>query len=186
MDVIPDNRVDTIEKTSQQRETSKWTRISSAIKEYTGQSTLHGIGYVFHGGSKPRRFTWLVFLLICIMFCIYSTWTLSSRFLTYPVATKNKIVNADRMLFPAVTICNFNRLLQSKTNSLWRDIYKNKYNADFARIFAIFGHTMEEDGMLVKCMWKGMKCNSSNFYSTVEELGLCHTFNPGRLNTSFD
>ena len=184
---MPDNCVRTIEKTSHQRATTKWTRISSAIKEYTNESTLHGIGYVFHGGSKIRRFIWLVFLLTCMIFCIFQTWILTSRYLDYPISTKTKIVNADQILFPAVTICNFNPLRQSEIHILAKFVNKRHWDTlNFADIFQRYGHTMNEEGMLVRCTWKGKTCNSSDFYTTITELGLCHTFNSGRWGTSFD
>ena len=185
---MPDNCIHTIEKTSQQRATTKWTRrISSAIKEYTSESTLHGIGYLFHGGSKIRRFIWLVFLLTCMIFCILQTWILIWRYLDYQVSTKTKIVNADQILFPAVTICNFNALRQSEIHILAQFVNKRDWDTlNFVDIIQRYGHTMNEEGMLVRCTWKGKTCNSSDFYTTITELGLCHTFNSGRWGTSFD
>ena len=184
---MPNNCVRTTAQTSQQRATTKWTRISSAIKEYTNESTLHGIGYVFHGGSKIRRFIWLVFLLTCMIFCIFQTWILTSRYLDYPISTKTKIVNADQILFPAVTICNFNPLRQSEIHILAQFVNKRHLDTlNFADIFQRYGHTMDKEGMLVRCTWKGKKCNSSNFYTTIMELGLCHTYNSGKWGTSFD
>ena len=184
---MPDNCIHTIEKTSQQRATTKWTRrISSAIKEYTSESTLHGIGYLFHGGSKIRRFIWLVFLLTCMIFCILQTWILIWRYLDYQVSTKTKIVNADQILFPAVTICNFNALRQSEIHILAQFVNKRDWDTlNFADIIERYGHTMDEEGMLVRCTWKGKTCNSSDFYTTITELGLCHTYNSGKWGTSF-
>ena len=144
MNTTNDNRVATIQNSSKQRETGKLVRILATIKEYTCQSTLHGIQNVFHGDSKLKRLIWLV------------------------------------ILFPAVTICNFNAVLKSHLRNLQTNFNGSWSHANYADILRRYGHTINEEGMLLQCTWKGKSCNSTDFFSTVQDIGLCHTFNSGK------
>ena len=180
MNTTNDNRVATIQNSSKQRETGKLVRILATIKEYTCQSTLHGIQNVFHGDSKLKRLIWLVILFTSMAFFTYNLWHLYARFRTIPIATKNNIVSVNRMLFPAVTICNFNPVLKSHLRNLQTNFNGSWSHANYADILRRYGHTINEEGMLLQCTWKGKSCNSTDFFSTVQDIGLCHTFNSGK------
>ena len=166
----------------------KKSNILSIIQEYTSRTTFHGVHYVFHVGSKLRRTIWLLFLLTSFTYFLFSSWKLYSRYRSYPISTKNKIVYPDEMLFPAITICNFNRFRKSQIGLLQQEVKEKNLSGrivddrDFSDFFLKFGHKMDEEGMLLDCKWRGKNCSSKDFISTIEHLGLCHTFNSGKRN----
>merc|ERR1719378_1391355 len=49
-------------------------------------------------------------------------------------------------------------------------------------IYNVFGHTMDDfdnGGMLLNCTYRDEKCDRSFFQPVLNQLGQCHTFNPG-------
>lgn len=115
--------------------------------------------------------------------------------------SKNRLVSQEVMLFPAITICNYNPFRNtdefkklklsylkretSETKQQGRksfntsDTYASEPQMDIEQLYHKFGHQMNAAGMLGKCIWKGRTCNEANFSSTTQSMGLCHTFNSG-------
>ncbi|CAB1353204.1 unnamed protein product [Coregonus sp. 'balchen'] len=85
--------------------------LAEAGKLFLKHTTFHGLRHVFLSGSYPRKLAWLLTFLAAL--ALLFTWS-SNRvryLLSSPVHTKAHMVNAKRLVFPAVTICNQNLLI---------------------------------------------------------------------------
>ena len=202
-----------VRKTSESDKEEKAKRNESSVRkiisDYGERTTLHGLHYLIHGRSFVRRFMWLCFIIFSFSYFMFTAIKLLTNFFEYQTMTKNEIIIPQRMLFPAITICNYNpirksareKFLQkylnkniSATNSEARprraegnnshddpDEIIDDYirNIDIETLYQSLGHTMAKDGMLASCKWKGMPCSEKDFRTTVQGMGLCHTFNSG-------
>ena len=183
------------------QEPSKTAAIKQKWNNYVESATLHGIQHVFTSAAMLRRIIWAVFLLAGIGYFSFQCTVLVKKYFSYPVSTKVTLEHESSPEFPAVTICNFNMLRQSKVDTQnLSDIVKyalgdkfagglnvdsskidwSRYkNLSMSNLYAVGGHRMED--MLTACSWKGEKCSHRNFTSVLTSMGLCHTFNSGKL-----
>ena len=57
------------------------------------------------------------------------------------------------------------------------DYFKGAYMED---VYSVGGHQIKE--MMIRCLWSGEKCDDRNFTQDLTSMGLCHTFNSGKLS----
>lgn len=177
------------------------------LYDFISHSTLHGFHYIFESRPTIQRILWLILLACMFGLFTWQTSTLVSKYFEYRVTSRVQIINDRQSIFPAVTICNFNRYRKSIINNtelgeivlLKNPLYKEKSKtvnwAAYPEVnkmnmedeIRLSGHQLEynlttETGMLYRCRWKGQPCNYSNFTSTLTEMGLCYTFNSGKTN----
>ena len=86
---------------------------------FLGNTTLHGARYLFVK-SLLRRFLWILALLASLSFCIHQAYQSGKEFHERPFSTKmtTKSTPEDGLIFPAVTLCNFNPLNMKKMRNL--------------------------------------------------------------------
>ncbi|GIY11217.1 FMRFamide-activated amiloride-sensitive sodium channel [Caerostris extrusa] len=60
--------------------------------------------------AKPQRIFWLSVLLMCLCGCGYETNRFLGIFIQYPVLIDVETENSGTLNFPAVTVCNLNRV----------------------------------------------------------------------------
>ncbi|XP_043910880.1 acid-sensing ion channel 2-like [Protopterus annectens] len=92
------------------------------IQDFARSSTLHGIRYIFvYGPMNMRRFMWTLTFLGSLGLLVVESAERVAFYFSYPHVTKVDEVVANSLLFPAVTICNFNKFRFSKvgTNDLY-------------------------------------------------------------------
>ncbi|XP_034769989.2 acid-sensing ion channel 1 isoform X3 [Acipenser ruthenus] len=85
-----------------------------AVRLFLKHTTFHGLRHIFLTGSYPRRLVWLLAFLTAL--ALLFTWS-SNRvryLLSSPVHSKIHMVYGKRLVFPAVTICNQNRVLPAR------------------------------------------------------------------------
>ncbi|XP_041097639.1 acid-sensing ion channel 1B isoform X1 [Polyodon spathula] len=85
-----------------------------AVHLFLKHTTFHGLRHIFLSGSYPRRLVWLLAFLTAL--ALLFTWS-SNRvhyLLSSPVHSKTHMVYGKRLVFPAVTICNQNRVLPAR------------------------------------------------------------------------
>ena len=181
--------------------------VRSIISDYGERTTIHGFLYLIRGGSFVRQLIWFCFISCSFAYFTLNGIRLFTNFFKYPTLTKYEIVTQKKMLFPAITVCNYNPIRKSKQESILNYLYNNlKLNVSLSnfrqsvangsdnyaalnhtnnveRIYQSFGHSMDEDGMFVSCKWKGKSCSGKYFRSSAQSMGLCHTFNSGMTNT---
>ena len=127
------------------------------------------------------------------------------KYFSYPFNTKVTLEHESSPEFPAVTICNFNMLRRSTIVDAndFEDVVKyahrdridnliglevNASKIDWSRfenlrmfdVYAEGGHQMKQ--MLINCSWIGKTCTYRDFRPVLTSMGLCHTFNSGKLS----
>ena len=102
------------------------------LKCFLGDTTMHGARFLF-AKSLLRRFLWSLALLVCLSTCNYLAYQTIKEFFRRPFNTKiiTKSAFKNELVFPAVTLCNFNsvnmikiRHLLSQSNSSEEEITK--------------------------------------------------------------
>eukprot|EP00117_Sycon_ciliatum_P016940 scpid45734/ scgid16157/ Acid-sensing ion channel 1; Amiloride-sensitive cation channel 2, neuronal; Brain sodium channel 2 len=84
----------------------------SGLREFFGETTMHGVQYTFRGGLL-LRFVWLLGVLGCLCGFFYFFITAAINYAGFPSNTKVDIITADSLPTPAITICNSNVALAS-------------------------------------------------------------------------
>ncbi|XP_077176927.1 acid-sensing ion channel 4 isoform X1 [Paroedura picta] len=93
-----------------------------SLEEFAKTSTLHGIGHIFqHGHYTVRHLLWTVAFLGSLGFLIHVYTERVDFYFQYPHATALEEESLRNMTFPAVTICNLNRLRFSQLSG--HDLY---------------------------------------------------------------
>ena len=192
---MADNKVSAISATGDENNgNNNGSSIRSIIFDYAERTTFHGIRYFIVGGSVARRVIWFAFVLSSFLYSTYNCIRLIDNYLDHPTMTKQKIITPQNMVFPAVTICNYNPARKGKHRPTEVDMNRKPIRAqpevrkksvidnlslELDKLYQTYGHNMDEDGMFVECKWKGKPCGAKDFRPSVQSIGLCHTFNSG-------
>ena len=88
------------------------------VIKYFSQTTVHGFKYVVEGRNAFERVAWILFILMSV---VYSVWTVCvawQHWDTHPVETTiDQIgVPVQELPFPAITICDTNSLKMPRRN----------------------------------------------------------------------
>lgn len=73
-------------------------------------SSVPAVSQLGHSNSKHRQIFWVIVLIICVLGCIYEMYLWLNVYFSYPVVINMEIENPLKMEFPAVTVCNLNRV----------------------------------------------------------------------------
>ncbi|CAB3987694.1 amiloride-sensitive sodium channel subunit alpha-like [Paramuricea clavata] len=92
----------------------KQMSVRKIISDYRERTTFHGFRYFILGGSFIRQLIWLGLILCSFAYFTFNGIRLFINFLNLPTMTKNEIITKQMMLFPAITVCNYNPIKQSK------------------------------------------------------------------------
>ena len=79
---------------------------------FAESTTLHGV-YHFMNAKKPIwvRVIWTAIFVACLGVCFYEMHSQISTYVEYNAVSKISTEYVSTLEFPAVTICNFNRLV---------------------------------------------------------------------------
>lgn len=164
-------------------------RIDEACSYYLQHSTFHGLHYMFDSKSLLRRAMWFIILCVASGVFFYEMKKSVTQFFLYPFSTLSTLEYSDDLLFPAVTICDFNNIQSIAIKD------EASYYAANGKILDPLNMSIEElldkaskrfQRNIVDCRWKrgelSTPCSGSNFSIFVFPTGeVCHTFNSGRL-----
>lgn len=162
-------------------ETDEATRV---IKDFSGYTTLHGFHFVLDSASRIRRIIWitLISLGICALFFQFrDNWR---KLRSYESVIGKDIEHDEKLLYPAITICNQNMMRKSKIlgtdaqtfldqqdhvklHILGNKLLEEKTSPDFdpGEIVMKHGHNLSE--MMKDCEWKNQPCTPANFSSFI-------------------
>ncbi|KAJ8022804.1 Degenerin deg-1 [Holothuria leucospilota] len=85
---------------------------SSILNDFAKNTTAHGIPRIILNPGIIVKVVWSLLVSVAfIIFCIQISSLLSNY---YSFRTNVELVNSKYVEFPAVTICNFNRMKRSK------------------------------------------------------------------------
>ena len=121
---VGDNALKNEEENDSEKEEKLVSR-REAIKDFVDRSTLHGLQYVCNSRSKVHSFVWIMLMLVATGYVVNILTISISKYAEYPVKTKTTMMLTDNSVFPAVTICNFNRHRQSPLkNTSYENIFE--------------------------------------------------------------
>ena len=92
--------------------------LQHTIKEFAGNTTMHGAPRVILAETPIKRTFWLSVFIVCWTMFVYQTILVCRNYLTYPKRTDIEIINKEPP-FPAVTFCN-NRGVSFYNHEAWR------------------------------------------------------------------
>ena len=89
------------------------------LESFLSNTTLHGAQYLF-ARSTVRRLLWSLALLASLAFCNYQAYQTVREYLQRPFNTKisSKSAHEGFLIFPAVSLCNFNPSNMNKIKNL--------------------------------------------------------------------
>ncbi|GFT88060.1 FMRFamide-activated amiloride-sensitive sodium channel [Nephila pilipes] len=99
----------------------KDTNPNNFLSNFIGNSSVYAVSQVGQEKTKPRKIFWLLALLTCLCGCVYEMKSFLSVFLEYPVLIDLEVRNEGNLKFPAVTVCNLNRIKQRNEDCVYED-----------------------------------------------------------------
>ncbi|XP_015905479.2 degenerin-like protein asic-2 [Parasteatoda tepidariorum] len=84
--------------------------LSSLVMASYNKSSIPAISHIRNSDTKFRKYFWSLALLVTSCVCIYEVHKFFCIYLEYPVITDLKIDSNLKLIFPAVTFCNLNRM----------------------------------------------------------------------------
>ena len=77
-------------------------------QDFLHSLTLHGFRFIFEDGPKIRRLFWLVILILAVFMLLLQGKKSIQKYFDRPITTTVQVEFLDEIIFPAVSICNFN------------------------------------------------------------------------------
>uniref|UniRef100_A0A8C6JB83 Uncharacterized protein n=1 Tax=Melopsittacus undulatus TaxID=13146 RepID=A0A8C6JB83_MELUD len=181
---------------------------AATFTSFARSCTLHGLGRIFvPGAPAPRRLLWAGAFLASLGTFLLQAGQRVRHYAAYPRITALDEAQSRVLIFPAITLCNYNRIRRSQltlNDLFWLggDLLAVG-TEDFPRYLHALGRTPNLDGffpsksydlgafyqraghpiheMLLRCRFRGRDCGPENFttVSIFTRLGKCYTFNSG-------
>ena len=90
------------------------SNIRKIVQDFSGRTTAHGVSYLIDSKSVIVRIFWILVVSTALGTTCYFGSSVVLHFIAWPYTTKVDLISQPRIEFPAVTICNLNRLRRSK------------------------------------------------------------------------
>ena len=158
---------------------SKKSNFFAKWKEFTSETTVHGLRYVFEDGLPIcRRATWLILLCIAGSAYIFYGHKSLRNYMSKPTKTViSQETSSDGLKFPAVTICNLNMFMKSKIDMTDDDENFEKLELNISgcnEIRAVRGNLTCGQAMLCAYGWFGPAlvkgCNETTQRNIIDAL----------------
>ena len=163
----------------------------SIIKEFSLNTSTHGIPGIARSRSKGNCAFWVIALLAFVGIMVYFIVQAFMAYLEYPTQTSIDIITEWPQVFPAVTLCDYSpwvldRFLGpflnfSNATSLTRDIaglIPQFINEHFEKSRNFDDFSFPLDSILMSCVYNGILCTAMNFTMFPSfTFGKCYTFN---------
>ncbi|XP_071795166.1 uncharacterized protein [Asterias amurensis] len=89
--------------------------IKDAVQTFADTTTAHGIPFIINGTYTLARIAWALLWLVAIGVAFVQAYSLLYEyFVIWPTTTNIELVTNTNSKFPAVTLCNMNRIRRSK------------------------------------------------------------------------
>ncbi|XP_060104167.1 acid-sensing ion channel 3 [Heteronotia binoei] len=191
-------------------ERGSWPGVSPALASFAGGCTLHGLSHVLVAGPwSARRLVWLAALLGAVGIFLYQVGERVQFYREYHHVTMLDEAEGRLLVFPAVTLCNYNRFRRSRLTR--SDLHwlgpelLGVQPADYPAYLRALGPPPQPQpppdaffpsrtfsmlefvrraghdlqDMLLDCRFRSRPCGPDNFTTTFTRLGKCYTFNSG-------
>lgn len=97
--------------------------LKTLYNEFGEMSTVHGVKRAIVGRHCVERFIWTLLVTTGGGLAFYQFISIVQEFQTNPVSTVVSVEYEQHMEFPAVTICNLNRVKMSKASDAIKEIF---------------------------------------------------------------
>ncbi|GFO08327.1 eukaryotic translation initiation factor 3 subunit f [Plakobranchus ocellatus] len=172
--------------------TAKHTTAKDLIHEFSQTTSMHGVSHIAAQGPAWRRILWSILVICFVAWAIHNVAQILSDYNSHPVMTSVSSEYQSKMDFPAVTICNLNRIRLSHVHlplleaiqhyillglevtqiNTFINLMMRSYNSAQQRDM---GHQIED--MLFRCNFGHELCTPENFtYAYNVQYGNCYTF----------
>lgn len=179
---------------------SKYRRRKSIIKEFSLNTSTHGIPGIARSQSIHNRIFWTISLCIFAGLMVYFVVESIIAYFQYPSQTSVSVIVEWSQAFPAVSICNYPPLrydrfidpflnytntfyLTNTTDTTNFTCEQSLYIRDFLTYKLNRNESLDDffyslDSMMMTCSYNGFPCSVVNFTSFVSaSYGFCYTFN---------
>ncbi|CAF1438327.1 unnamed protein product [Adineta ricciae] len=185
----------------------KLARRRSIIREFSLNTSMHGVPGIARSESVQNRIFWTVAFLIFAGIMFFFVIQAILAYFQYPTQTSVSIVSDRQQYFPALTFCNagalrydtFQQLLLNYTNSinLTSPTSTSAFSSNQANIIKIYlpillnqGVSLDPymfslDALMMDCQFGQARCSAEDFISFYSSAyGRCYTFNAKTKNNS--
>lgn len=155
---------------------------SELINEFASYTTLHGFHFILQSCSLLRRLMWGVLLVIGLAMLILQCLLGFSKLADHDSVTVKELQRGEKIIFPALTICNLNMLQRDKIlgtkaqtfmddmesvvfGERWTGNGNETFTLNLERVVKEAGHNISE--MLSLCAWSGRPCGPKDFFMFV-------------------
>ena len=161
---------------------SETDEASRVIKDFGSYTTLHGFHFIFDSGSLIRRIIWITLILLGIVFLFFQFRDNYRKYQRNQSIISKSVEHDEKLLFPAITICNQNMMKRSKI--LGTDAQTFLDQQDFVKIHVLGKSLMDKEvdpslnvdeivsnnshvlsEMLHTCTFQHQECSAANFTS---------------------
>ncbi|PIK38023.1 putative amiloride-sensitive sodium channel subunit alpha [Apostichopus japonicus] len=108
----------------------KHTSLVDVLHGFANETTAHGIPRIIDRPKLISKIFWSVLVIVAFVVFFWQTYQLAKNY--YAFNTKINLINSQSVAFPAVTVCNLNRLKRSKliNSDRWTDVlmYETDYD----------------------------------------------------------
>ena len=87
-----------------------WKVVTKTLREFGIETSISGINNAAKGKSKTRSGVWCLIFLVLAYFTADGIKEIVVEYFTFPVITTTDLSHRPEVDFPAVTICNLNRV----------------------------------------------------------------------------
>ncbi|CAF1173656.1 unnamed protein product [Rotaria sordida] len=186
----------------------KFRRRRSIIREFSLNTSTHGIPGIARSQNIHNRIFWIVSTLIFTGIMLFFIVESMKAYFNYPTQTSVSFIVERSQAFPAVSICNYspmrfdnfiepflnftksrNLTYTNDTSTISEE--QSRYIRDFIQNLLRHGEPVDSyffpiSSMLISCLYNGQRCQTNDFipfYSS--SFGRCYTFNAKmKLNQS--
>lgn len=96
---------------------SKYSSVRGILKGFANETTAHGIPRIIDRPKTVSKIFWSILVVIAFYVFISQTHQLVKNY--YSFNTKINLINSQSVHFPAVTVCNLNKLKASSLVSVY-------------------------------------------------------------------
>jgi len=178
----------------------KFRRRRSIIREFSLNTSTHGVPGIARSQSLHNRIFWTVSFLVFTGIMLYFIIQSMQAFFSYPTQTSVFVIVERLQTFPAVSICNYapirfdtfiepflnytnSRNLTNINDTSTITSYQYEFVADFIQYvinndLSISNYLFHLQPMLISCFYNNLPCTHDDFIPFLSATyGLCYTFN---------
>ncbi|GIX77028.1 degenerin mec-10 [Caerostris extrusa] len=147
------------------------------VNDRIQNSSVYAISQIGYSKTSCSKITWISILTCALIGCCYQIYGFIDQYFKYPVIVDLLMEQPETITFPAVTICNLNRMKgkQHKDTDSYVEFLDKYFALDHEKHYR-FGHKV--DDLVMNCSFNGKSCNSAFFLRSWNfRYGNCYTIN---------